>query len=164
SEPTFVIPGYDPGYATPPPSSASADPIRGSFEWDLQRNYKLRWESLEAMKGWMKVECHDKSIEFIKKDIPARHPSITVWTETRVYVCARQGSGGKSAYQQKKNWTRKIGSKRTGCPCRLTVKTYPGTSEVLGFYKSDHTHATGDDNLKYMRLDAETRQEIENYL
>ncbi|KAJ7732434.1 hypothetical protein B0H16DRAFT_1328742, partial [Mycena metata] len=112
----------------------------------------------------MKAECIDKSIEFIKKETPARHPSITAWSQTRVYVCARQGSGGRSAYQRKKNWTRKIGSKRTGCPCRLTVKTYPGTSEVLGFYKSDHTHATGDDNLKYMRLDADTRQEIENYL
>ncbi|KAJ7029405.1 hypothetical protein C8F04DRAFT_962988, partial [Mycena alexandri] len=83
---------------------------------------------------------------------------------TDIYVCSRQGSGGKSKYQKKRDWGRKISSKRTGCPCRLTVKTYPGTSEVLGFYKSDHSHATGDENLKYLRLDKETRLEIETML
>jgi hypothetical protein len=47
-EPLFAIPEYDFGHATTPPSAA-ADPVRGSFEWDLQRNYKLRWESLDTM-------------------------------------------------------------------------------------------------------------------
>ncbi|KAJ7745004.1 hypothetical protein DFH07DRAFT_703742, partial [Mycena maculata] len=160
----FTIPQYDAGYSSVPPSPEPAGPARGSFEWDLQRNYKLRWESWDATKAWMRAECRDKSIEFIKKEVPARPPSITAWDETHVYVCARQGSGGKSAYQQRNNWTRKVPSKRTGCPCRLTVKTYPSTPEVLGFYKPDHSHVTGDDNLKYMRLDAETREEIEKYL
>ncbi|KAJ6582642.1 hypothetical protein DFH09DRAFT_869560, partial [Mycena vulgaris] len=124
----------------------------------------LCWASWDAMRAWMRAESRDQSIEFIKKEVPARHPSITAWDETHVYICARQGSGGKSAYQQRNNWTRKISSKRTGCPCRLTIKTYPGTCQVLGFYKAEHSHAMGDENLKYMRLDAETRQEIEKYL
>ncbi|KAJ7750696.1 hypothetical protein DFH07DRAFT_693742, partial [Mycena maculata] len=50
------------------------------------------------------------------------------------------------------------------CPCRLTVKTYPGTSEVLGFYRPLHSHPLGADNLKYMCLDTETHQEIEKLL
>ncbi|KAF8134712.1 hypothetical protein K438DRAFT_1522180, partial [Mycena galopus ATCC 62051] len=136
----------------------------GSFEWDLERNYKLRWPSWEAMKVWMKAESLDKSIELIWKESPPRHSNNTVWLETHVYVCTRQGSGGKSTYQPKHNWERKIDSKRIGCPCRLTVKMYPGTSEVLGYYKEDHSHATGDANLKYMCLDVETHQEIEKYL
>ncbi|KAJ6570995.1 hypothetical protein DFH09DRAFT_916772, partial [Mycena vulgaris] len=112
----------------------------------------------------MNQECRDKSIEFVKKNNLPRHPSITTWKETHVYICARQGSGGRSKYQRKNTWDRKIPSKRTGCPCRLTVKSYPGTSEVLGFYKLAHSHDIGDENLRYMRLDAETRKEIEKLL
>jgi hypothetical protein len=124
-EPLFAIPDYDSGYhATSGSSSAPPDPARGSFEWDLQRNYKLRWASFDAMRAWMKAESRDKCIELIKKESPLRHPNITTWEETHIYVCARQGSGGRSTYQPKNNWERKIDSKRTGCPCRLTVKTY----------------------------------------
>ncbi|KAJ7142040.1 hypothetical protein C8R43DRAFT_954386 [Mycena crocata] len=74
-----------------------------------------------------------------------------------------KGSGGKSKCCTK-DWERKVGSKHTGCPCWLTIKSYPGTSEVLDFYKSEHTHAIGDENLKYMRLDSETCKEIEMLL
>ncbi|KAJ6523962.1 hypothetical protein DFH09DRAFT_863240, partial [Mycena vulgaris] len=166
--PPFAVPGYDPGPAfhvppsdgTVPPSSA---PV-GSFDYDVHHDYKLRWPSLSAMQAWMKQECRDKIIEFVKKDDRPRDPAITTWTQKSVYVCSRQGSGGKSKYRAKNAWTRKIGSKRSGCPCRLTVKSYPGTSEVLAFYKRDHTHAIGDDNLKYTRLDADTRKEIEKLL
>ncbi|KAJ7291853.1 hypothetical protein C8J57DRAFT_1043714, partial [Mycena rebaudengoi] len=86
------------------------------------------------------------------------------WLQKTIYVCSRQGSGGKSHYQPTKGFARKIPSKRTGCPCHLTVKTYPGTTEVLGLYKSEHSHPIGDENLGYTRLDVETRKEIENYL
>ncbi|KAJ7679765.1 hypothetical protein B0H17DRAFT_869232, partial [Mycena rosella] len=152
----FTIPDYD--TAVPP---APADAAIGSFEYDLQHNYHLRWASWDAMRAWMKAEQHDKSIEFLRKESPPRHSSNTAWDTTTVYICARQGTGGKSRYHPKNSWERKISSKRTGCPCRLTVKTYPGTAEVLGFYKAQHSHATGDENLKYTRLDAETRAEIE---
>ncbi|KAJ7645737.1 hypothetical protein B0H17DRAFT_1215974 [Mycena rosella] len=138
AEPLFTIPDYD--TAVPP---APADAAIGSFEYDLQHNYHLRWASWDAMRAWMKAEQHDKSIEFLRKESPPRHSSNTAWDTTTVYICARQADG---------------------CPCRLTVKTYPGTAEVLGFYKAQHSHATGDENLKYTRLDAETRAEIEKLL
>ncbi|KAJ7017600.1 hypothetical protein C8F04DRAFT_918443, partial [Mycena alexandri] len=167
STPLFMMPNYDPGpvFSAPPvKTSGRSTPQVGSFAYDLQRNYKLRWESLAAMHAWMKQECLNNSIEFVKKISPRPTASITAWKSTDIYVCSRQGSGGKSKYCTKKGWGRKIPSKRTGCLCRLTVKTYPGTSEVLGFYKSEHTHATGDENLKYLRLDKETRLEIETML
>jgi hypothetical protein len=135
----------------------------GSFEYDLAHGYSLRWASVAAMKTWMTQECLDKSIEFVKRGMP--QPGLGFgWLEKRIYVGWRQGSGGKSHYQPTKGWTREISTKRTGCSCRLTVKTYPGTAEVLGLYNSDHSHPTGDENLKYTRLDVETRKEIENYL
>ncbi|KAJ7783904.1 hypothetical protein DFH07DRAFT_764281 [Mycena maculata] len=147
SEAFFTVPNYDPGPAfhVPPPTqgvppySAPSSPP-------------------------MKQECQDKTVEFVKKDDRPRDPTITAWTQKSVYVCSRQGSGGKSKYCPKNAWTRKVDSKQSGCPCRLTVKSYPGTSEVLGFYKPDHTHAIGDANLKYTRLDADTRKEIETVL
>ncbi|KAJ6616308.1 hypothetical protein B0H10DRAFT_2219529 [Mycena sp. CBHHK59/15] len=161
SDPQFAVPGYNPSHATPLPP---ADAAVGSFEYDLHHNYKLCWESWDAMRAWMKAKERDKSIEFLKKESPAHHSSITVWDTVTVYICVRQGSGGKSTYQQKHCWSRKISTKRTGCTCQLTVKTYPGTPEVLGFYKAEHSHATGAKNLKYTHLDAETRQEIEKLL
>jgi hypothetical protein len=35
---------------------------------------------------------------------------------------------------------------------------------VLGFYKSEHSHSVGDDNVKFTRLDSDTRLEIEALL
>ncbi|KAJ7447652.1 hypothetical protein FB451DRAFT_993781, partial [Mycena latifolia] len=162
----FTIPEYNPGPAfdTPPPPRATGVDEVGSFEYDLAHNFTLRWSSLLEMQSWKTKECSDKSIEFVKKYTSSPALANAAWTETRIYVCARQGSGGKSKYEPKNAWTRKVSSKRIGCPCRLTVKTYPGTSEVLGFYKCDHSHSIGDENVKYTRLDPEIRKEIENLL
>ncbi|KAJ7301891.1 hypothetical protein DFH08DRAFT_622795, partial [Mycena albidolilacea] len=61
---------------------------------------------------------------------------------------------------------RKVPSKRilTGCPCRLTVKTYLGTDEVLGRYTHGHSHPTGDANARFIRIPVETRLRIAELL
>lgn len=166
SAPLFSIPDYNPG---PEFQSTASDAAPesftgvGSFDYDQKHGYTLRWPSLMAVHAWMKQECLENSVEFVKKGMPPRSEEVG-WLQKTIYICSCQGSGGKSHYQPTKGFARKIPSKRTGCPCRLTVKTYPGTTEVLGLYKSEHSHPIGDENLKYTRLDVETRKEIENYL
>ena len=59
---------------------------------------------------------------------------------------------------------RNVPSKRTGCPCRLTVKVYPKTQEVLGMYKHEHAHSIGNKNLKFTPLSKEVRNKIADML
>lgn len=153
----FQIPDYDPGHATAPAA--------GSFDGDLLRGYSLRWASFEQMKTWLRREEMTNSIELISKAV-VRSQTNPNWITKHVYVCARQGSGGTRAHQKKKQWERKVPTKRVedGCQCRLSVKSYPGRSEVLGKYRSDHTHPIGDENLRFTRLSEETRAEIERLL
>jgi hypothetical protein len=54
----------------------------------------------------------------------------------------------RNMLQRKRN----IPSKRSGCPCRLTIKIYPNLAEVLGMYDNEHSHSTGLQNLKFTRL------------
>ncbi|KAJ6529466.1 hypothetical protein DFH09DRAFT_850669, partial [Mycena vulgaris] len=149
TEPLFTITDYNPGpefestsFPHPPLPFTGV----GSLEYDLNHGYTLRWASLTAMNAWMKQECLDESIEFVNRGMPPRGEEPG-WLEKHIYVCSRQGSGGKSRYRPTKDFTRNISSKCTGCSCRLTIKTYPGTSEVLGLYKSKHSHNIGDANL-----------------
>ncbi|KAJ7488890.1 hypothetical protein FB451DRAFT_1166629 [Mycena latifolia] len=51
-----------------------------------------------------------------------------------------------------------------GCPCRLTIKTYPDTARVLGLYAADHSHPTGDENVVFTRIPVQTRSKIEELL
>lgn len=163
--PTFVIDDYDattPDQPPPEPSHPSP-PIKGSFEHDL-KTYTLRWESLDAMRIWLKKEQESKTIELRLKETRVKTDLPATWVKCYFYVCARAGTGGRKAYQKKYARNRKIPVKRTGCNCRLTVKTYPGTNEVLGLYIPNHSHPVGNDNAKFTRLTEEDRAEIEHLL
>ncbi|KAJ7673400.1 hypothetical protein B0H17DRAFT_1140997 [Mycena rosella] len=89
AEPLFTMPDYD--TAVPPPPTNAAI---GSFEYNLQHNYQLCWASWDVMRAWMKAEQRDKSIEFLRKESPPCHSSITAWDTTTVYICARQDTSG----------------------------------------------------------------------
>ncbi|PBK82623.1 hypothetical protein ARMGADRAFT_946208, partial [Armillaria gallica] len=80
------------------------------------------------------------------------------WYQKHVYVCSRQGSGGKKNYERKSNNRRNIPEKRIdgGCKARLTIKTYPDTTAVRGLYNSAHSHPIGSANLVYTNLSKET--------
>ena len=40
-------------------------------------------------------------------------------------------------------------SKRTGCRCKVIIKTYHHVSTVLGWYRTENDHATGVANLMF---------------
>jgi hypothetical protein len=78
-DPLFSIPDYINHDATHSSSTSPAPEPNaiGSFEYDIQHNYTLRWPNWDAMRHWMKAESSEKSIEFLKKETPAPHPGIT---------------------------------------------------------------------------------------
>jgi hypothetical protein len=87
------------------------------------------------------------------------------WLQQHEFVCARQGSGSQKKYVPKNpEWQCNIPSKRSGCPCCLTVKMYSGTSEILSMYKTEHSHGIADDNIKFTHLSKESRRHITNLL
>ncbi|KAJ8087683.1 hypothetical protein PM082_006518 [Marasmius tenuissimus] len=73
-------------------------------------------------------------------------------------------TGGKKHYEKKKQWSRKVESKKCDCKARLLIRTYSSTSTVLGNYNNTHNHPTGDLNAKFTRLSKNTRVEIERLL
>ncbi|KJA13627.1 hypothetical protein HYPSUDRAFT_117863, partial [Hypholoma sublateritium FD-334 SS-4] len=46
----------------------------------------------------------------------------------------------------------------------LTVKSYPGTSFILGIYDSEHNHPLGNENLRFTRISTSTREWIAGML
>jgi hypothetical protein len=88
-----------------------------------------------------------------------------LWTEKRLYVCSRQLSGGRKEYEKKNpDWRRKIGSKKTGCHCKVLIKLYPHTDAILGNYTDTHDHEVGSGNIAYMRMSHGAREQINSML
>ena len=137
---------------------------RGSFNWDREHDFDLEWDSLEEFDKWRENEQRAHGIELrlahTKRPRGSAEPSA-VFNWSRLFVCARQGTGGTKIYEKKTNREGKE-SKRIegGCPCQVRIKSYPHTGTVLGKYTPDHSHPTGKDNLKYVRIRVPTLEQI----
>ncbi|KAJ7673456.1 hypothetical protein B0H17DRAFT_947186 [Mycena rosella] len=119
------------------------------------------------MQQWIRTEETEKTIELHRKEHRKnRTKNTSSWTSKHIYVCSRQGSCSISKYTKKTARGRKVPTKRivTGCQCRLTVKTYPGTQQVLGCYTHEHSHPTGDANARFIRIPVDTRLRIAELL
>ncbi|KAJ7757388.1 hypothetical protein DFH07DRAFT_958746 [Mycena maculata] len=127
---------------------------RGSYHSDLASGkYTMKWSSVAEMQQWIRDEEKDKTIELHRKENRKnRSRTAPAWSLKHIYVCSRQGSRSISKYTKKTAWGRKVPSKQivTGCQCRLTVKTYPGTQEVPGRYTHEHSHPTSDANARFI--------------
>jgi len=129
----------------------------GSITRDMKRRSPTHeWNSLDEFKTWRMKEQLDHGIELLL--VRTFSASGSLWHEKRIYVCSRQGTGGKSKSIGKHlERIRSRPSNRTGCRCRVIIKTYPHTSTVLGWYRAEHDHATGILNLGSTRLQDTTR-------
>lgn len=136
----------------------------GSFSYDLHGDkFTLQWASWDDFEVWFKAEQREKGFEFCIKDKP--RPANELYSSMTYYYCARQGSGGQKNYTKKNpEGKRKIPTKRTGCNCSLTVKTYPGVTTVLGQYEAQHDHPIGGNELRFTRVSTETRTRIAEML
>jgi hypothetical protein len=126
----------------------------------------LEWSDFAAFNAWRREEELRYSIELIASTVKR---GVTVkrggplWTEKRLYVCSRQPSGGRTEFEKKHpDWRRKIGSKKTGCRCRVVIKLYPHTDAILGNYTNTHDHEVGSENIAYTRMSHVAREQIKS--
>jgi hypothetical protein len=128
---------------------------RGAYADDRKSgNFDLLWTSLADFERWREEQCRLYSIELLL----AKTRGGVNYDWKRVYRCGREGTGGKKKYQKKNaGQARKIGSKRTGCPCQVVVKAYPSTDTLLGKYITNHDHPIGIQNLIYTRVSANAK-------
>jgi hypothetical protein len=151
---------------THPPDSADTPATSrkaGSFSHDQERKiYTLQWEDLSSFHAWRREEELTHSIELIASSTVS---GGRLWLQKRVYVCARQLSGGANKYVKKfPHRFRKIGTKKTGCRCRIIIKRYHHTPTVLGRYVNVHDHDLGLGNIAYMRLSRTARETVKTML
>jgi hypothetical protein len=138
----------------------------GSITYDREENgYKLEWESRADFNEWLTHEQAAVGIE-IRVSKTRKSKAQELYSTCETLRCARNGTGGKSHYVKKTARERKIESKRIegGCPCFVQIKTYPHTNTILGKYNHDHSHPTGKDNLKYIRIRVSARELIETWV
>ena len=126
----------------------------GSMTYDREEGgYNLEWESRADFNEWLTHEQAAISIE-IRLSKTQASKTRELYSTNETFHCARNGTGGKKNYVKKTARETKIDSKRIegGCPCYVQIKTYPHTNTVLGRYHHDHSHPTGKDNLRYIRI------------
>jgi hypothetical protein len=148
-----------------PPDSADIPATSckvGSFIHDQEHGiYPLQWEDLSSFHAWRREEELSHSIELIASSTVS---GGRLWLQKRVYVCARQLSGGPNKYKKKFSRFRKIGTKKTGCRCRIVIKRYHHTPTILGRYVNVHDHDLGLGNIAYMRLSRGARETVKAML
>ncbi|KAG8922353.1 hypothetical protein FRC02_011909 [Tulasnella sp. 418] len=158
--------------AEQPPTSTVSYRRVYSYHYDKLNSFDLEWTSLQEFDIWRQTEENHHCIEFNLKE--TRYPEKPVpqkpepaWLWRHIYVCSREGGGGKSKYvKQHPERERKKDNKRmeNGCPCKLSIKAYPGMQSILGQYCTEHSHEIGSENVKFTRIPTEAREFIAQML
>ena len=161
--PTFRLQVTRPPVRDPDRAEMSANSRKqGSFHYDREKGgYGLEWTCLAEFDAWRRQEEIANSIELII----CKTETGKEYTQKRTYCCSRQPTGGDKHYKKKNlDWDRKIGSKKSGCGCRLEIKLYFHTPTVLGQYDADHDHEVGLANLAYTQMSLAARNKIYDML
>ncbi len=137
--------------------------LLGSITYDQEHGFNLEWNTKEAFKAWLENEQTTQSIELQPSKIEQRS---ALYSTNQIFRCVWNGMGGVKHYQKKTAREWKIKSKRLSgsCPCHVQIKTYPHTAIVLGKYISNHSHAIGMENLKFVRMRDSTQEMIASML
>lgn len=176
------------------PSSKETPPPLYSYKSDCKHpHWNREWNSLDEFEEWKRGEEERHCIEFrIQETRKPAESSKHLYSWRREYRCGRRGtgSGGKKYEKKFPDRERKIETKRVsrqasrrvrtlgtrsyasftyrqleeGCPCTLTIKTYPDTKRVVGRYVDEHSHETGGSNVKYTRIPTHIRESIAQML
>jgi hypothetical protein len=139
----------------------------GSIAYDREEgSYNLEWESRADFNKWLTHEQVAIGVEIWVSKTWVSKMREQLYSTYEILRCARNGTGGKKTYVKKMTRERKIDSKRIegGCPCFVQIKTYPHTNTVMGKYHHDHSHPTGKDNLRYIRIWASTWELIKGWV
>ena len=112
---------------------------KGSFNWDWENGWALKWACIVEFEAWLKEEQLTKLIEFV---LSSTKPGKWLWAKRWTYVCLCQMSGGHKKYKKKHpDWQCKIDSKKTGCRVRSrsnTIHTRPFSQKRLHIWFPRH--------------------------
>ena len=143
------------------PIDPATSQLRGSITYDRENGYDLEWESIDEFHQWHENEqrAHGTELRLVHT---ASSCGSALYTASQLWVCPRQGTGGEKDYQRKTNQKSRKERKRLdgGCPCQVKIKVYAHTPTILGRYTPDHSHLTGKDNLKHVRIRVPTQEHI----
>ena len=149
-----------------PPNSSQTPATstkKGSFNYDCKKgDFLMRWANIAEFDAWRRMEELTYSIEFITMRVTN---GKALYLEKCNYVCSCQVSGGEVPYQKKHpDQQCKIGSKKSGCTCQITIKRYHHTEMILGWYAEEHNHELGVENIAYTWLSREAQDQIRSML
>ena len=116
----------------PPDSSQTptTSTKKGSFNCDCEKGNFLMRANITKFDAWRQMEELTYSIEFITAWVTN---GKVLYLEKHDYVCSHQASRGEVPYQKKHpDQQHKIGSKKSGCTCQITIKHYHHTEMILG--------------------------------
>ena len=145
--------GDVPGNAKCPATSRR----QGSFNWDRENGYILKWADLAKFESWRQEEECIYSIELIASSTKAQG---CLWSQRQLFVCGQERSGGGTYTKKHPNWERKIETKKSGCRCQVIIKSYPHTPTILGRYLAEHDHKIGSANIAYTHLSGIAQERI----
>jgi hypothetical protein len=136
---------------------------KGSFNWDLKKGrFILKWANLAEFDMWCQMEESTCSIQFIAST--SQKGGIHSG-QKKIYVCSHQNSRGGTTYEKKyPKRHHKIGTKKTGCGCHITIKQYHHIPTILGCYTAKHNHKIGAANIAYTHLSETSWEQIKNML
>ena len=152
---------------TPMTRASPIDPttscLLGSITYDREHGFNLEWDSKEAFRAWLDNEQIAQSIELRPFKIER---GSALYTTNQIFRCTRNGTGGVKHYQKKTAQEQKIENKHlpNSCPCCVQIKMYLYTTVVLGKYISNHSHAIGMQNLKFVWMRDSTWEIIASML
>jgi hypothetical protein len=135
------------------PINPATTQLHGSITYDQENGYDMEWESMEEFHQWHENKERAHGIELHLAHTISSN-GRAVYTASQLWVCSRQGTGGEKDYKRITKRKSRVERKRLskGCPSQVRIKIYPHTSAILGKYSIEHSHQTGKDNLKHVRI------------
>jgi len=130
---------------------------QGSFNWDQENGYILKWADLAEFELWCREEERIYSIELITSSTKAQG---RLWSWRQLFVCGWERSGGGTYTKKHPDWERKIKTKKSGCHCQVVIKSYPHIPTILGRYLAEHNHEIGSANITYTCLSGIAQERI----
>ncbi|KAF7314204.1 SWIM-type domain-containing protein [Mycena kentingensis (nom. inval.)] len=134
-----------------------------AFDHDRAHGYDLEWENRGHFEAWLSELRRSKALEFRRRTNEPCEASVKTWLRRETYRCTRDGDSRKTKRERKRPEQKSKQFQKElegGCPALITIKTYPGTTRILGRYRDTHSHDDGSANLPYMTLSKGVHVEI----
>nr|GAT51335.1 predicted protein [Mycena chlorophos] len=151
---------------TPTPRPILEPDAAHGFLYDREQGgYSLEFNTEAHFEGWLFEQRRTRAVEFRRRRIEhCKMPDgQRAWLTRTTYTCTRDGDSRVDEYERTKPERKTKAFKKElsdGCSALVTMKTYPDTRRVLVKHRDEHSHPLGVENVPYMTLSKQRREEI----